>query len=205
MTIEVRDLDEITTGEEIRVALSSALKASLEDEMRLRSGFRGIQAALIRMLGRTAQKLLTIGKINIGLTVCQIQGRITVDGCYRCQGYGHHAAKCLDIDNLNACRRCSMTEHKKKECGRSSPRCIVCTNGGVRADHFAGSDQCRASKAELLKAKDRRNGRATIRVPNYRTVESTGWASVEPVMLFPTTLGGSFGRRLDFSTLLCQE
>ncbi|XP_046424562.1 uncharacterized protein LOC124181884 [Neodiprion fabricii] len=163
MTIEVRDLDEITTAEETRAALSSALKAPLEGEIRLRSGFRGTQTALTRIPQRTARKLLAIGKVKIGWTACRIRERIMVDRCHRCQGYGHHAVKCLGIDNFNACRRCGETGHKEKDCRKSNPRYIVCTNGGARADHFAGSGQCRAFRVELQKAKDRRNGRAIER------------------------------------------
>ncbi|XP_046424448.1 uncharacterized protein LOC124181695 [Neodiprion fabricii] len=85
MTIDVRDLDEITTAEETRAALSSALKAPLEGEIRLRSGVRGTQTALMRIPERTARKLLAIGKVKIGWTACRIRERIMVD---RAQGEG---------------------------------------------------------------------------------------------------------------------
>ncbi|XP_068994053.1 uncharacterized protein [Neodiprion pinetum] len=179
MTVEIRDLYEVTTDEKVRAALSSALKAPLEVPIKMRVGFRGTQATLCKMLERTAQRLLALGKLKIGWTACRIRERITVDRCHRCQGFGYHAVRCLGIDNANACRSCGENGHEKQECGRTSPRCVVCINSGARADHFSGSGQCRAFKVELEKAELQHSRRTARGVPNSTGVRGAETAGVE--------------------------
>ncbi|XP_046599987.1 uncharacterized protein LOC124295147 [Neodiprion lecontei] len=161
MSIEIRDPDEVTYAEEVRLALSTVLKTPLEGVIRMRAGFRGTQVALTKVPERTARKLLALGRVKIGWTACRIRERISVDRCHRCQGYGHHAAQCLGKDNSQACRKCGEAGHKEKECPKTAPRCILCASSGARADHFSGSGRCSVFRDELNKAK-LRHGRRSI-------------------------------------------
>lgn len=103
LTVEVKDKDEVTTADEVRQALSTALKVPLKGEIRMRAGFGGTQIARSRMPERTARKMIALGEVRVGWTVCRIRERIEVDRCHRCQGYGRHVAQCLGIHHSTAC------------------------------------------------------------------------------------------------------
>ncbi|KXJ67809.1 hypothetical protein RP20_CCG010455 [Aedes albopictus] len=108
-TIQCKDLDEITTEEEVRLAMKE--QCDLEDvdmTVRLRRGPFGTQAASIKLPVDAANKAMTIGKIKVGCSVCPLRFSQRPEGCYRCLEYGHLARNCKGIDRSKLCRWCGQ-------------------------------------------------------------------------------------------------
>lgn len=73
-TIIIKDIDGITTKEEVKKVVMEELGIGL-DECRvsnLRPYFDGNQAVTVGMASDSAMKLLSKGKIRIGLSLCGI-------------------------------------------------------------------------------------------------------------------------------------
>ena len=66
-TLEVRNLDETVTREEVVAALCIALgKPDLGDQCRLYKRFGGVQSAVVRLTEADARSLLGLGKLRVG-------------------------------------------------------------------------------------------------------------------------------------------
>ncbi|KAH8262264.1 hypothetical protein KR026_006992, partial [Drosophila bipectinata] len=73
-TIKIRDLDDLTTKEEI-VAATKACTNGQEEAIRvksLRPGYSGTQVALLGVETSLASKILSEGRIRIGWTMCRV-------------------------------------------------------------------------------------------------------------------------------------
>ena len=66
-SLEVRDLDETVTREEIVAAICIALgKPDLGDQCRLYKRFGGVQTAVVRLTEADAKRLLGLGRLRVG-------------------------------------------------------------------------------------------------------------------------------------------
>jgi len=152
--IECRDIDEVTTREEICTAIqdqftttgtvnSSAIKS-------LRPTRYGTQTALISLPARSAQMLIKAGRIRIGWVRCRLRELITPTRCFRCLGYGHVARDCKsEVDRTGACFKCGGKGHVAKNC-EEPPKCVLCEpdcTGGNK--HSTGNKKCLAYKKAL--------------------------------------------------------
>ena len=145
MTIELRDLDEITTKQEISDALGKQFAITNLSESvvkRMRKGFGGTQTAEIRLPAETAMKLIAVGKIKIGWTICKFRELIQPRQCYRCTEFGHFARDCKNIDKSDICWKCGEKGHLAKTCNKE-PQCMHCNEeNGALPNHMAGSYRC---------------------------------------------------------------
>ncbi|CAB0045376.1 unnamed protein product [Trichogramma brassicae] len=135
--IEIRDLDECTTKEEIAEALSTSLGTpSLNKEVvrTLRKAYAGTQAAVAALLDDLAAKALKLGHIRIGWVKCGIRGREDAPRCYCCWSPGHVSARCKGPDRSAHCFRCGQVGHQIKDC-KNNPMCVLCREQGVAHDH----------------------------------------------------------------------
>ncbi|XP_046603616.1 uncharacterized protein LOC124297064 [Neodiprion virginianus] len=142
---------------------------------------------------RTARKLVALGKIKIGWTVCRIRERVAVDRCHRCQGYGYHATQCLGPDNSNACRKSDL---------------LTQTAAAQRAEILIVSEPSSAGKQGSWLV-DRRGDAAiaaTNNLPGTLTLEARGegfvWARTSGLTIFscyfsPNVASGDFEAQLD--------
>ncbi|KAH8335097.1 hypothetical protein KR074_006869, partial [Drosophila pseudoananassae] len=76
-TIEIRDLDDLTTKDEI-VAAIKARTSGQEEAIRvksLRPGYSGTQVAFLGVEPSLATKILSEGRIRIGWTMCRVRER----------------------------------------------------------------------------------------------------------------------------------
>lgn len=148
-TIECRDLDEITTAEEVCAALQEQLQLeslSVSSIKQMRKAYGDTQIAIIRLPADQARRLILVGKIKIGWTVCRLRELTMPVKCFRCLEYGHIAKVCKNDDRSKQCRRCGVEGHLAKACN-SKPRCYVCkSDDGSPAEHVAGSSRCRLYK-----------------------------------------------------------
>jgi hypothetical protein len=94
--------------------------------------------------GATFNKLMQIKKINVGWDRCPIYEEITVDRCYKCEGFFHKASKCK---NKIACPVCAG-EHELKDCTTRHKCCINCKSANEKfnmkldTNHPAWSKSC---------------------------------------------------------------
>ncbi|CAB0030811.1 unnamed protein product [Trichogramma brassicae] len=103
--IEIRDLDECTTKDEIAEALSTSLSAqhiNKETVKTLRKAYAGTQVAVAALPDDLAAKALKLGHIRIGWVNCRIRGREDTLRCYRCWSPGHVSARCKGPDRHTA-------------------------------------------------------------------------------------------------------
>ena len=144
-TIECRNLDEITTEEELEKALSVLLgDLTAPMTIRLRKAYGGTQTASIRLSTPAASKLLEDGRVKVGWSVCSLKPvpRVTqqMTRCFRCMGFGHQARNCDGPDRTHSCRRCGREGHMAREC-RNKPRCMLCKEGDGNS-HATGGFNC---------------------------------------------------------------
>lgn len=143
--IECRELDEITTEDDVRGALLS--QCNLEEapqSIRLRRAYGGMQIATIRLPVAAAKKLVEAGKIKVGWSVCPLKliPRETnpVERCFKCMDFGHRAINCKGPDRSEHCRKCGEKGHVGRDCLKS-PRCMLCKVEEGNA-HTTGGFKC---------------------------------------------------------------
>lgn len=144
-TIQCRDLDEITTREEICQAFAKELgleSVPLATVKTLRKAYDGTQTAVISLPTESANKLIALNKVRIGWAVCRIREKTTLQRCFKCCEFGHWAKSCKGEDRSGRCRRCGEEGHIAKDCGKD-PSCMLCKgNKGTSSKHTAGSSAC---------------------------------------------------------------
>ncbi|XP_054089783.1 uncharacterized protein LOC128922628 [Zeugodacus cucurbitae] len=145
--VEIRDLDEITTKEDIAEAIQSQIKElkhfDKDSIKNIRSAYLGTQTATISLPAREARILLEARKIKIGWVVCRVRTKQILRRCFRCLEYGHFAKSCSNPDDRSkCCVKCGETGHFAKTCTKK-PSCTVCKkNGRQNTDHQIGSTKC---------------------------------------------------------------
>ncbi|XP_070141062.1 uncharacterized protein [Drosophila kikkawai] len=157
--VEIRDLDDLTSGEEVTMALFAGEDCDIPSDTapRMRKAFGGTQIATVSLRPEHARRLLEKGKIRIGWVVCRIREKLEPRRCYKCMGFGHTSARCRASEatakaTQEACFKCGGTGHKHYTC-QGKPRCILCTRGGKTArdaEHATLSRICPESAQDLL-------------------------------------------------------
>ncbi|XP_050338322.1 uncharacterized protein LOC126764713 [Bactrocera neohumeralis] len=88
ITVEVRDLDDITTKEDIAQAIRSEFEElrlfSVECIKSIRPAYAGTQKAIISLHAQEAKHLLAAQKIKIGWSNCRIREKAQLKKCFRC-------------------------------------------------------------------------------------------------------------------------
>lgn len=157
--LELKDLDELTTEEDIREAFKSQLEGA-QDAMvevkSLRMAYRGTQTAVVTLPTDLARKAITMRRIRIGWVISRIREKKTILKCFRCWEFGHLARRCNGPDRSKLCLRCGKEGHASKECS-NDPSCALC-RGKPDSGHPSGSNRCPAYQ-QALQAVTRRNTR----------------------------------------------
>jgi len=159
-SIEVRDLDALSTEDEV----AGAVKAALPDSKIATEGLkvwltkpnqRQQRMAVVELSEKHANKLLSLQHLRVGWVSCRLKRRVVVQRCFRCLGYGHSSRNCGGPDRSANCLRCGGQDHKRKDC-TSTLSCFLCketgSSGGVHG-HMPGSGQCGVFRAALEQAK----------------------------------------------------
>ncbi|CAB0038265.1 unnamed protein product [Trichogramma brassicae] len=118
-TIEIKDLDECATKEEVTVALDALLgvPVSKRDPVKsLRKAYAGTQVAVVALPDDLAATALKLGHVRIGWVNCCIRARKEAARCYRCWSPGHVAARCKGPDRTELCYRCGQKGYQAKDC-----------------------------------------------------------------------------------------
>ncbi|CAB0039106.1 unnamed protein product [Trichogramma brassicae] len=91
-TIEIKDLDECATKEEVTAALDALLgvPVSKRDPVKsLRKAYAGTQVAVVALPDDLVATALKLGHVRIGWVNCRIRAREEAARCYRCWSPGH--------------------------------------------------------------------------------------------------------------------
>nr|AMS38370.1 hypothetical protein [Bactrocera tryoni] len=158
VSVEIRDLDEITTKEDIAVAIRSQIKElnSFDENAikTMRQAYAGTQTAVISLPAADSKRLLDAHKIKIGWVVCRIREKPNLRKCFRCLEYGHLARACTSEDDRSkCCAKCGEKGHFAKECDKS-PSCAACKSSGKKeTGHRIGSWKCPLYQAACKKTK----------------------------------------------------
>lgn len=143
LTLQLKNLDEITDEKEIAQALEEQCKVVVAaDVIRLRKGRDGTQVAAVRLPLVDAKKVLDRGSLDVGWSICPVSVLQQPDVCFRCFERGHKSYNCKGPDRSKLCMRCGGEGHKAKGC-KQPLKCPICT--GKRDDkHVARGPRCLA-------------------------------------------------------------
>ncbi|CAB0042917.1 unnamed protein product [Trichogramma brassicae] len=138
--IEIRDLNECATKEEIAEALGTSLVApGLNKKVirTLRKAYAETQVAVTALPDDLATKALKLGHIQIGWVNCRIGGREDAPRCYRCWRPGHVSARCKGPDCSGHCFRCGQAGHQIKDCKNNPTQAAIWVQGNLVQEHPA--------------------------------------------------------------------
>lgn len=148
-TVEIRDLDCVTTNKEVEDAVKLLLPPDTEISVIVTApNTREQVKAFVTVPTKCADTLIKSGRIKIGWVNARVSANNRPRRCFRCFGYGHVRADCKGPDRsaLDLCIRCGEPGHKLKECTKT-PMCCLCTAAGHSpVDHIPGSAKCRERK-----------------------------------------------------------
>lgn len=144
INVVCKDMDEVTTKQEVLEALKKQLEITSLQESAIRSmreAYGGTQTAVISLPFEHAKKILRAGKVKIGWTICRVREATKPQSCFRCFDYGHLAKDCKGEDRSKLCRKCGKEGHIAKNCDKE-PSCMICSTKDKRAPHITGSSRC---------------------------------------------------------------
>lgn len=151
--LEIKDLDEITTREDVHEALVNLTEETkglqISAVKSVRRSYGGTQTATIGVSTETAKKLMEVRKIKIGWTICRIRQKLPRK-CFKCLEYGHNAANCKSkADYSKCCLKCGVNGHKMRDCAIKKPTCLICSGDESSRNHLTGSSYCPKYKKAL--------------------------------------------------------
>lgn len=114
--VEIRDLDEETTKEEILDAVNAYAGGSTARVVSMRKVFGGAQTALVVLPSTEAKRLCAEGRLRVGLVYARIRHTEIRERCYRCLSFGHWARSCGGVDRSACCFRCGAEGHFSRNC-----------------------------------------------------------------------------------------
>lgn len=145
-TVEIKDLDEVTTRRDICEAIKAQYNIGVAeaDVLSLRKAYGGMQIATVGLPAEKANKLLESGKIKVGWVNCRIRVRKALTKCFRCLEFGHTARQCKSEHDREE-------GHIAKKCKKDA-LCFWCKMvTPENAGHVAGSSKCPVLKKALAK------------------------------------------------------
>ncbi|GBP95725.1 Uncharacterized 50 kDa protein in type I retrotransposable element R1DM [Eumeta japonica] len=159
--LEIRDLDDTTTIDDILAVLQKAAGNDCgitAEAIKIRKAFRGTQTASVTLAATIAQKVHgEHSKIRIGWVNCRIRTVIRPVRFFKCWHFEHRAVQCQSkIDRSKLCIKCEEG-HTIAKC-KKSVKCALCTEqpGTENVAHHAGSNRCPVYQYALQKISDRR-------------------------------------------------
>lgn len=146
ITLEIRDLDSLTTSEEIEKSIRSLVQAQNETMIirTTKPNSRELVRAFATVPQEIAEELLKIGYVKVGWCRGRLKKCENVRRCFRCFGIGHEQWNCTGPDrkSLGVCIRCGEAGHIMKTC-KNEPKCCLCTEAGhSHTNHLPGSRRC---------------------------------------------------------------
>lgn len=157
--LEVRDIDEVTTREDIVEAAQEQIGEGRKlggIVKSLRKSFGETQTALLKVPVEVANRAIERGHLRIGWVRCRVRLKKTNTlQCFKCWHYGHMSRTCTSTENrVDCCIKCGQKGHKIKMC-RATACCAVCKDQKRRdVDHIVGSKNCLAFQDAVKKTQN---------------------------------------------------
>lgn len=140
MVIEIRDIDQWSTAEEVAdaVSVASGSNHAATRVINIRKGFGASQTALALVPTAIGKKVVEHGRMKIGMVNCRIRQAERMMRCFRCLSFGHTSRECNGPDRSLCCRRCGVTGHQAYKCeatdGTAKEFATHLKNGGKGGD-----------------------------------------------------------------------
>ncbi|XP_037932839.1 uncharacterized protein LOC119667608 [Teleopsis dalmanni] len=136
-TIEIRDLDAITTTAEVEEAVNRIHPNGIDrlKAMVSKPSNRELVRAYVQLPTTAAEKLLEAGSITIGWIRAKMRMRTETKRCFRCHGVGHIQRNCKGPDRTNLCIKCGAPGHKLKAC-TNPPKCCIVVRIHILTQHI---------------------------------------------------------------------
>ncbi|XP_036322254.1 uncharacterized protein LOC118736267 [Rhagoletis pomonella] len=117
--LEVKDIDEVTTKDEVCEALIECLGGTNLEPTVIRSmcaAYGDTQICTLSLPSAITRELVEKAKIRIGWVNCRIRFKEVLARCYRCHDYGHMSRNCKSAEDRSAlCFRCGGKDHKARD------------------------------------------------------------------------------------------
>lgn len=114
--VEIRDVDEITTKEEILEGVLALGDSRGAKVVSLRKAYGGAQTAVVLIPTRAARRLCTTGRLQVGLIYARVRATELPDRCFNCLAFGHWSRECTGVDRSSGCWRCGEPGHQHRGC-----------------------------------------------------------------------------------------
>lgn len=101
--IELRDLNEESTSEEVRVAVATSCDSDNVRVVSIRKMFGGAQAAVVMLPAAAARKLCAVSRLRVGLVYVRVRFSDLPTRCFKCHSFGHMARECSGDDRGSRC------------------------------------------------------------------------------------------------------
>lgn len=150
--VEVRDLDEVTTREEVLEATLALGDTNGARVVSIRRAYGGAQIAVVLLPKIAARKICDAGRIRVGLVYARVRPTELSDRCYRCLAFGHVAGRCTGVDRRSCCWRCGGEGHRSSQCSAAAQAVVDFRN--VLADaagHVPQMDRQNKWKQPVIK------------------------------------------------------
>lgn len=147
VALEVTDLDDSVTKEEVVAAIAAAggCDAAAVQGRTIRPGRGGLGAIRLECPIAAAKTILAKSRrLTVGFSSAVI--RALEDKplrCFKCFGIGHTRPMCpSSVDRADTCCRCGKEGHKAADCSATKAHCAVCAASGRPADHVMKGRNC---------------------------------------------------------------
>lgn len=153
--IHIKGLDVMATIAEVDRAVRLAVGGEVKNckVTSLRPAHSETKNATVILDVASADLLLKLKEVKIGLVECQVRERQNWNRCYKCWVFGHREAECKGPDRRDLCMKCAEPGHKAKECSKP-PNCPICSKVGHRA---GGVGCCQRPQIEKKNVEDPAN------------------------------------------------
>ncbi|XP_025196607.1 uncharacterized protein LOC112595569 [Melanaphis sacchari] len=117
-TLEIKDLDEWSTKEEVISSLlaSYGTEGEIFKVASLRRQYGGTQVAVVTAPSAIAQKAISAGRLRVGMVSCRIRLHEGKERCFRCLSFGHMSKACKGKNRSGCCWRCGASGHLAANC-----------------------------------------------------------------------------------------
>lgn len=128
--VEICDLDEVTTKEEVLTTIRKAIRDDelpSEDEVQITSLWATREGRQMATATVTIAISRSLTSIRVGWTQYWVRPRRPEPArCYRCHAFGHSTRQCTGPDMSTTCRRCGLTGHTQATCTEGEDHCVAC-------------------------------------------------------------------------------
>ena len=146
ISLNIRDLDALTSPEEVMAAVATLVQVDTAD-LKLnitKPNAREQVQAFVTLPKTEGENLLKIGVIKVGWCRVKIRLNTVQQKCFKCFGIGHSQWNCSGPDRKEQglCIRCGEAGHKMRDC-KNTAKCCLCAEAGHNpVDHLPASGRC---------------------------------------------------------------